>query len=106
MCASRGRAEALCCEHVTQKFNCPARLKVVHKGSDNISEIWSAHEHHHDESRDNSSVFKERVVTKMRKLCARGSPPQDIRASLVDDLFDGDDKHEHVPSLRQVIYRR
>ena len=85
-----------------QKYNCQARLKIVHKGRLETSEIYAAHSHTHDSSRDTSSIFKQKVVDKMKEACARGCPPEEVRLAVVDDLFQGNDKHEDVPSKKQV----
>ena len=86
-----------------QKFSCPARLKVVHRGNDNRhSEIWAVHEHNHDEENDCSVVFTQKVREKMNKECAAGKAPSDIRVAMSDDLFDGQDDHPQLPSIEQV----
>ena len=85
-----------------QKFKCPARLRLVHYGNKEVSEISVAYEHSHEKENDTSVVFTTEVRRKMESGCARGCPPTDIRVEVVDDLFGGDDGHHQVPTLKQV----
>ncbi len=88
---------------VAQKFGCPARLRVLHRGDQEVSEIWSAQVHRHDVKADLSSVFKVRVSDVMHDLCSKGLTVAKIRVVLCDDLCEGNDNHPELPPHIQVI---
>ena len=85
-----------------QKFSCPSRLRVVHRGDQCISQIWSAHAHRHDADLDNSCVFKTQVSHAMGDLCTKGLSAPKIRIVLCDEIFEGNDQHQDLPSTIQV----
>ena len=87
-----------------QKFKCPARLRILHRGDIEASEIWMAKEHSHCDYSDTSSVFKFRVLERMKDLCSKGVVASRIRVTICDELCDGDDKHPDLPTTIQVIH--
>jgi len=89
---------------VAQKFGCLARLRVLHRGDQEVSEIWSAQVHRHDDEADLSSVFKVRVSNVMHELCRKGLTSAKIRIVLCDGLCEGNDNHPGLPSHIQVIF--
>jgi len=88
---------------VTQKFGCPARLRVLHREDEQISEIWNAQVHRHNVEADLSLVFKVRVSDVMHDLCSTGLTAAKIRVVLCDKLFEGNDQHPELPSRIQVV---
>ena len=81
-----------------QKFSCLARLRVVHRGDQCISQIWSSH----DADLDNSCVFKTRVSDVTGDLCNKGLSAAKIRVVLCDEIFEGNDQHQDLPLAIQV----
>ena len=69
------------------KFSCRARLDVVHRGDQCISQIRSAHAHRQDADLDNSFVFKTRVLDIMGDFCIKGLSVCKIRVVLCDEMF-------------------
>jgi hypothetical protein len=67
-----------------QKLSCLARLRVVHRGDQCISQIWSTHAHRHDADLDNSFVFKTQVSYVMSDLCSKGLSTSKIGVVLCD----------------------
>ena len=88
---------------VAQEFGCLARLRVLHRRDQKVSEVWSAQVHRHDIETEFFSVFKVRVSDVMHKLYIKGLTAAKIRVVLCDDLCERNDNNPKLLSYIQVI---
>jgi len=88
-----------------QKFKVLARLRILHRGDEETSEIWIAKEHSHNEDLETFFVLKSRVSKRMKDLCNKGVVASRIGVAICDELCDGDDTHPDLPTSTQVFLK-
>ncbi len=88
-----------------QKFKCPARFRILHRGDEEASEIWIAKEHSYNEDLETFSVFKFRDSERMKDMCNKGVVASRIRVAICDELCNGDDKYLDLPTSIEVFLK-